>query len=209
MALLKIIRILAWGTLGVMGLLGVTLLLGWWQVAGPGSRFAPNVGQTQRLPDIGGPFTLISHIGKAVTHKDFLGRPALVFFGFTHCPEVCPTALSEITNRLQALGRSADRLQILFITVDPERDTPEQLAMYLEAFDSRIVGLSGTQDQVNQAIQAYGVYARRIPLEGGSYSVDHTASVFMMDSAGRFIGSIDYHENDETAIRKMQRLAGL
>ncbi len=209
MALLKTIRIVAWSAAGVAGVLAFTLALGWWQVDGPGRRDLSGGVEIKGMPQIGGAFTLLGHTGKTVTEKDFVGRPALVFFGFTNCPEVCPTTLLELTNRLKTLGAAADRLQVLFITADPERDTPEQLALYLQSFDPRIVGLSGAREQVDGAIAAFKVVAKKVELDGGGYNVDHTASVFMMDSKGHFAGLIDYHENEEMALQKMRRLAGM
>lgn len=209
MALLKKVRYAAWGAVGATALLAFTLALGWWKVDGPGRRDLSGGIEIKGVPQIGGAFTLVDHTGKAVSEKDYLGRPTLVFFGFTHCPEVCPTTLFELTNRLKTLGAVAGRLQVLFITADPERDTPDQLALYLQSFDPRIVGLSGTREQVDRAIAAYKVVATRVPLDGGGYNVDHTASVFMMDAKGRFAGLIDYHENESMALQKMRRLAGM
>jgi protein SCO1/2 len=206
MNILRTIRLTAWGAVGVVGLLSFALALGWWQVDGSGRRDLSGGVDIKGVPQIGGSFTLVDHTGRTVTEKNYLGRPALVFFGFTNCPDVCPTTLFELTNRLKILGPLADRLQILFITADPERDTPEQLALYLQSFDPRIVGLSGSREQIDDAIAAYKVVARKAPLDGGGYNVDHTASVFMMDSNGRFAGAIDYHENYEMALAKMQRL---
>lgn len=209
MNLLKAIRLAAWWGVGFAGLLGFALALGWWQVDGPGRRDLAGGIEIKGMPQIGGAFTLVDHTGKAVTEKTYLGKPALVFFGFTHCPDVCPTTLFELTNRLKQLGPSADRLQILFITADPERDTPEQLALYLQSFDPRIVGLSGSREQIDGAIAAYKVIARKAPLEGGGYNVDHTASVFMMNSKGKLAGLIDYHENEQMALAKIRRLLSL
>lgn len=209
MPLLKTIRIAAWSAVGVASFLAFALALGWWKVDGPGRRDLSGGVEIKGMPQIGGAFTLVDHTGRTVTDKSFHGRPALVFFGFTHCPEVCPTTLFEITNRMKALGPEAERLQVLFITADPERDTPEQLALYLQAFDPRIVGLSGSREQVDAAIAAYKVIARKVALDGGGYNVDHTASVFMMDARGRFAGLIDYHENEAMALQKMRRLAGM
>ena len=155
---------------------------------------------------IGGPFALVDHHGKAVTDRDYLGKPTLVFFGFTNCPDICPTTLSELTTRLDELGSDADRLNVLFITVDPERDTPQQLGLYLSSFDSRITGLSGTPENISAAMTAYRVYARKIPLEGGDYTMDHTATIYMMNSRGQFIGMMNYREPDTTSRAKLQRL---
>jgi protein SCO1/2 len=206
MNILRTIRLTAWGAVGVVGLLSFALALGWWQVDGPGRRDLSGGVEIKGVPQIGGSFMLVDHTGKTVTEKSYLGRPVLVFFGFTNCPDVCPTTLFELTNRLEILGPVADRLQILFITADPERDTPEQLALYLQSFHPRIVGLSGSREQIDGAIAAYKVVARKAQLDGGGYNVDHTASVFMMDSNGRFAGAIDYHENNEMALAKMRRL---
>ncbi len=209
MTLLRTIRIVSWGAVGVAGLLAFTLALGWWRADGTGRRDLSGGTELKGVPQIGGAFTLVDQTGKTVSDKDFLSRPALVFFGFTHCPEVCPTTLFELTNRLKTLGTMADRLQVLFITSDPERDTPGQLSLYLQSFDPRVVGLSGTREQVDRAIAAFKVITKKVELDGGGYNVDHTASVFMMDSKSRFTGLIDYHENEATALQKMRRLAGM
>ena len=119
----------------------------------------------------------------------FRGRPMAVFFGFTHCPDVCPTTLGDMTALIEALGPGADRLHWLFVGVDWERDTPGTLAAYLEAFDRRIVGLSGTEAQVAAAARAFRVHHRRVPTEGGGYRMDHSASVFLLDAAGRPVSS--------------------
>jgi len=200
MPILRWIRYTAWATLAVVAFLVAAVVLGWWRVDGPG---APEPLTATAPLDVGGPFSLVDHSGKAVTDADFRGRPMLVFFGFTHCPEVCPTTLLETTNRLRALGAEAERLQVLFITVDPERDTPAQLALYLQSFDPRIVGLSGTAGQVEAAVKAYKAYAKKIPAEGG-YTMDHTASVYVMDAQGRFRTLIDYHEDEQAALAKMR-----
>lgn len=204
MLVLKLIRYGSWAGAIALTFLTAAMILGWWQIDGPGRPV-----RTSGVADIGGAFTLTDHRGRVVTEKDFLGKPTLVFFGFTYCPDVCPTTLFEISNRLKKFGPDADKLQVLFITVDPERDTPEQLALYLQSFDPRIIGLSGTRGQVDRAIAAYKVMARRVEQDGGGYTMDHTASVFMMDRKGRFAGMIDYHENEENALAKMRRLVAL
>jgi protein SCO1 len=209
MTTLRFIRYAAWLGVGVATFLSAAIAIGWWRVDGPGRADLGGGVEIKGMPQIGGPFTLVDHKGRTVTERDFLGKPMLVFFGFTHCPEVCPTTLFEITNRLASLGSEAERLQVLFITADPERDTPEQLALYLQSFDPRIVGLSGTRAQVDRAIAAFKVMTKTTPTEGGGYNVDHTASTFMMDSNGRFSGLIDYHENEAMALQKMRRLAAM
>ena len=155
---------------------------------------------------IGGPFTLEKTDGSVFTDKDLAGKPYAMFFGFTHCPEVCPTTLWEASGWLKELGTDADRIAIYFVTVDPERDTGELLAEYLTSFDPRITGLTGTNEQIEQIKQAYRVYARKVPLEDGDYTMDHTASMYLMHGDGSFAGTIAYQENSETAIAKLRRL---
>jgi protein SCO1/2 len=155
---------------------------------------------------IGGPFSLIDQRGKPVTEKDYLGKPMLVFFGFTFCPDVCPTTLMEMTERLKELGPRADQLNVLFITVDPSRDTPEQLALYLSSFDPRITGLSGNERDIDAVMSRYRVYARKVPLADGGYTMDHTATVYMMNPKGEFVGIISYQEPSESVRTKIRRL---
>ncbi len=144
----------------------------------------PNVG-------IGGSFVLIDHEGRTVTEKTLLGSPSVIFFGFTHCPDVCPTALFEITQVYKALGQRGDRLKAFFVSVDPERDTPELLKLYLSSFDPRIRGLTGSPEAVAQAMKAWRAFARKVPSGSGGYTVDHTALVYLMDSKGRFVSSVN------------------
>jgi protein SCO1 len=129
-----------------------------------------------------------------------------VFFGFTFCPDVCPTTLFELSNLLTELKADADRLNVLFITVDPERDTPQQLALYLSSFDPHITGLSGTSENIAAALKAYRVQASKTALSAGGYTMDHTASIFMMDSKGKFVGTINHRDPDATARAKLRRL---
>jgi protein SCO1 len=157
---------------------------------------------------VGGPFTLVDQDGRTVTNRDVEGRPHLVFFGFTHCPDVCPTTLGEMTGLIEALGPAADRIHWLFVSVDAGRDTPETMAAYLEAFDGRILGLSGTEAQVEQAARSFRVYYRRVALEGGGYTMDHSASIFLLDGSGRFAGTVDYKESEAVALEKLRMLAG-
>ena len=141
---------------------------------------------------IGGPFSLIAQDGRTVTADALLGGPSLVFFGYTHCPDVCPTALYEIGQIYSALGDKGDRLKAFFITVDPERDTPDILKAYLASFDPRIVALSGTPDAVQAVMRGYRAFAKKTPLSDGGYAMDHTALVYLMDGKGRFVSSINF-----------------
>ncbi len=140
---------------------------------------------------IGGPFALTDQNGRKVTDADFKGAPFLVFFGYTHCPDVCPTTLSDLSQMLNALGPDK-KAAALFITIDPARDTPEVLKDYLSSFDPRIVGLTGDQAAIDSVAHEYRVYASRAPGgTGGDYAMDHTAVVYLMDKDGRFIESFN------------------
>ena len=146
--------------------------------------------------DIGGPFSLVDQDGRPVTDRDLLGKPTLVFFGFTYCPEVCPTTLLHMSSWLKQLGPDGDKLNAVYVTVDPERDTPKQMKQYLSAFHPRIRGLTGTPDQVAGAVKAYKAYAKRVSLDNGDYVMDHSTMVYMMDLSGGFVGPIGYGEPD-------------
>ncbi|GGG38877.1 SCO family protein [Chelatococcus composti] len=194
------LRIILWSLVAVIALLAGAL----WIV---GDRLmAPQGGRMIGAANIGGPFTLTTHDGRKLSSADLAGRPFAVFFGFTHCPDVCPTTLFEMSENLKALGPDGDRLTVLFITVDPERDTRELLATYLESFDPRIIGLTGTQEEIDAVVKAYRATYQRVPTEGGGYTINHTASVYLMDRQGNFAGTLDYHEQQETQMRKLRRL---
>jgi protein SCO1 len=166
-------------------------------------------GGLPRVDEIGGPLSLVDHHGKPVSDRDYLGKSTLVFFGFTNCPNVCPSTLLEITNQLESLGPDADRLNVLFITVDPERDTPQQLALYRSSFDHRITGLSGSPENILAAEKAYHIYAKKIPLDDGGYTMDHTATVAMMNSKGQYVGAMHYQALSATTRAKLHRLLNL
>lgn len=203
MRALRLVRWLAWGGVAVAAFVLLATTGGWLVTDGP---LAPRVASGPASLSIGGPFSLTDHRGRAVTERDFAGRPAAIFFGFTACSDVCPTTLSEMTGFIQALGPEADRLHWLFVTVDPERDTPGQMTNYLTLFDPRIVGLTGTPAQIADTARAFRIHYRRVPLEGGSYTMDHSASVFLLDAAGRFAGTIDYKESEAIGLEKLRLL---
>ena len=154
---------------------------------------------------IGGPFRLTSQDGKPVSNEDLKGKPFAMFFGFTHCPEVCPTTLYDLSQDLEALGREADGLRVVFVTVDPEQDTPELMKTYLSSFDPRIVGLTGTEAEIAAAAKAYRVYYRKVPTESG-YTMDHTATIFLMDGKGFFSGASNFQESADVRREKLRRL---
>jgi len=154
---------------------------------------------------VGGPFRLTDHNGRTVTDQDLRGHPFLVFFGFTHCPDVCPTTLFEVSEVLGKLGADAARASALFITVDPERDTPEQMKDYLSSFDPRLVGLTGDPAAVAAVAKAYRVYVKKVPLEGSDYTMDHTALVYLMDKDGRFVAPFNLKRQPEAAAAALRR----
>ena len=165
----------------------------------------PSQQQSAGKVPIGGPFKLTSHEGKPFTEDNLKGKPFVVFFGFTHCPEVCPTTLYDLTQDMAALGKDADRLQAAFITVDPARDTPELMKTYLSSFDPRIVGLSGTEEEIAAAARTYKIYYRKVPTDDG-YTMDHSATLFLMDSKGEFYGTSNFQEPEETRRAKLRQL---
>jgi protein SCO1/2 len=154
---------------------------------------------------VGGPFNLVDQNGKPITDQDMKGRPFLVFFGFTHCPDVCPTTLFEVSEVFRALGADAKGVQALFVTVDPERDTPAVLKDYLSSFDPRIIGVTGNETSVAAAERAYRVYAKKVPTEGGGYTMDHTAIVYLMDKDGRFVTPFNMKRRPEEAAADLKR----
>ena len=156
----------------------------WWT----GSRLPAGGSVTS---SIGGAFRLTAHDGRIVSYKDMPGTPTVVFFGYTHCPDVCPTALFEMTQVYAALGADADKLKTYFVTIDPERDDQALLSLYLSSFDPHIVGLTGSGADVQTMVKAYRVYARKIEDKNGGYTMDHTALVYLMDKQGRFVSSLN------------------
>jgi protein SCO1/2 len=154
---------------------------------------------------VGGPFSLIDGAGKTVTDQDMKGRPFLVFFGFTHCPEVCPTTLFEVSEVLRKLGPDADKAAALFITVDPERDTPAVMKDYLANFDPHLRGLTGNREQIDPVLRSYRVYSKKVPLDGGDYTMDHTALVYLMDKEGKFVAPFNVKRSAEVAAADLRK----
>ncbi|AOO80008.1 SCO family protein [Bosea vaviloviae] len=153
--------------------------------------FSPTRQNQTGTASVGGPFALTTPDGKTLTDKELRGAPFLVFFGFTHCPDICPTKLFEISEMLRAAGAKGEKLRALFISVDPARDTPETLKSYLGSFDPRIVGLTGDQAAIDATVKAYRAYAKKVPLKDGDYTMDHTALVYLMGKDGNFIGAFN------------------
>lgn len=155
----------------------------------------------------GDPFTLVDQSGQEITEAALRGAPSAVFFGFTHCPEICPTTLYELDGWLEALGDEGKNLRVWFVTVDPARDTPEIMDAYVSNVSERIRGITGEPDKVEAMARSFGIYFKRVELEDGDYTMDHTASVLLLNRYGDFAGTIAYGENSDTAIAKLKRLA--
>jgi protein SCO1 len=154
---------------------------------------------------IGGPFRLIDQDGKPITEQDFKGRPFLVFFGYTYCPDVCPTTMFEIGEILRALGPDSGRAVALFITVDPERDTPPAIKDYLSSFGPLMRGATGDAAAIAAVEKAYRVYAKKVPTEKGGYTMDHTALVYLMDKQGRFVAPFNLKRRPEEAAAELRK----
>lgn len=172
---------------------------GWvsWQQSAAAERYASA---------FGGPFTSTDTRGKPFSSKQLNGKPYAIFFGFTRCPDVCPTTLSRMAALRQQLGADGDRFNIVFVTVDPARDTPAEMATYLTLFGTPIIGVSGTTEQTAQAVKAWHVFYEKVPTGPGNYTIDHTATVFLMDRNGGFVSSIAHDEGKASALAKLKRL---
>jgi protein SCO1 len=154
---------------------------------------------------IGGPFQLTDQAGQTVTEKSLQGRPTLIFFGFTHCPDICPTSLFEISEVLRAMGKDADRVNAYFISVDPERDTVAAMKDYLSSFDPHLKGLTGDPAAMAKVISEFRVYAKKVPLKDGDYTMDHTALIYLMDRDGRFVSPFNLKRKPEEAATDLKR----
>lgn len=187
------IRLILWGLVIVVGLGASALYI-----------FSP---PERPVGLFGGSFSLQTTDGVPFTENDLKGPPTLIFFGYTFCPDVCPTTLAETTGWREQLGLTPEELRIIFVTVDPERDTAESLATYLTAFGSPVIGLRGTEEQTEKAKAAFGVFSERVEdASSTEYLVDHTASVFMIGTDGRFEGTISFGEDGKTAKGKITKL---
>jgi protein SCO1/2 len=190
------LRIVLWMVVGLAAVGAILLVLQ-----------SPKGGQSTEMPlaTIGGPFTLVGSDGQPFASTRLNGKPAVIFFGFTHCPDVCPTTLARLTKFRKQLG-SDDAFSIVFISVDPERDKPEDVGRYTGLFDTPVIGLTGSAAQIEQVKKQFGVYSAKAPQPGGGYSVDHTATVFLMDGNGRFVATLSPEEGEAVALDKLRRI---
>ena len=190
-------RVLLWA-----GLAGAAAVLGL------GARFGYDHLESgaAEVADLGGAFELVDHDGAPITEAAFEGQPSALFFGFTHCPEICPTTVYDIETWMQDLGPEADGFRAWFVTVDPERDTPEVLKEYLEYQTDRVTGITGPPEDVRAMADAWRVYHNRVPLEDGDYTMDHTSLVYLLDEDGQYAELIRYGEDRESAVAKIRAL---
>jgi protein SCO1 len=166
-------------------------------------------GKDTRTSAIGGPFALVDDTGAPVTESALAGKPYSIYFGYTYCPEVCPTTLLDLSRWIKDLGTDADKLNYIFVTVDPERDTPQLMHAYLLSFDKRIRGFTGTPEQIAKIAREYRVYYKKIPTKDGGYVMDHSSIIYLMGPDGKFISMIAYQENDASAVVKLRNLVAL
>ena len=194
--MLRTIRILAWGLSAALAGAVLLAVLG---VKLPG----------QPLPlsaTVGGPFELMSTKGGTISSESLKGKPFAIFFGFTFCPDVCPTTLLDLSNAIKLLGPDADRMNYLFVSVDPGRDTLEQLKLYMSSFDPHIEAATGNEAQIADITRKYRAIYEKVASKDGGYTINHTASTYLMDAQGRFHGTLSYQEAPDVVLKKLRRL---
>lgn len=199
--MLRRIRIGLWLLVGLVALAGVMIALR------PNPADAP-LASSGSMMEIGGPFTLVGTDGRPFSSQRLAGKPYALFFGFTYCPDVCPTTLARLARLRTALGKGDGSVAIVLVTVDPERDTPAAMARYAKLFGTPVIALTGTTEAIERVKTRFGVYSAKVPQPGADYTVDHTATVFLIDSAGKFAATIAPDEGDAAALAKLRRLIG-
>lgn len=191
----------------VAGVLGGLVILGAGVLFGLAYRDTPRgAAGTLLASAIGGPFRLVDQHGNTVTDADLKGRWSLIYFGYTHCPDACPTALNDIAIALDELGAKREAVRPVFITVDPERDTPEILKDYVASFDAPILALTGSPEEIARAAKAYRVYYAKHAEPGGDYSMDHSSVIYVMDPEGRFTASFTHQSTPEEIAERLKKL---
>ena len=188
------LRTILWALVGLAALGGIFVALQ-----------RPN-SSSEAMATIGGPFTLTGSDGRPFNSSKLNGRPAAIFFGFTHCPDVCPTTLARLVKLRRQLGEGDEAISIVFISVDPERDGPAEVGGYAGLFSAPIIGLTGQPADIERVKKQFGVFSQKVEQPGGGYSVDHSAAVFLMDRNGRFVATISPEEGDGVALEKIKRL---
>lgn len=197
--MLRRIRLGLWLLTGLAALAGLAIALT------PKSADAPIV-SSQSMTEIGGPFTLTGTDGRLFSSNRLAGKPYALFFGFTNCPDVCPTTLARLARLRTALDKGNDSFAIVLVSVDPERDTPAAMARYAGLFGTPIIALTGTTAAIDGVKKQFGVYSAKVPQAGADYSVDHTATVFLIDGNGKFVATLAPDEGAQAARAKIERL---
>ena len=166
---------------------------------------APEPARTVTATSFGGAFTLVGSDGQPFDSSRLAGKPYAIFFGFTHCPDVCPTTLARLTRLRKQIGKGDDAFNIVFVSVDPERDGPKEVGAYASAFGSPVIGLTGSPAQVDKVKKQYGIFSEKVP-QGDGYTVDHSAAVLLFDGKGKFRATISGEEQDAPALDKLTQL---
>jgi len=194
------VRLFLWIAVGIAAALAAALL-----VLRPSAPPAPAMAGSS-VTELGGPFTLTGSDGQPFASSRLAGRPFAIFFGFTHCPDVCPTTLARLARLRKALGKGDNSFAILLVSVDPERDTPADMGRYSALFGTPVIGLTGSPAAIEQVKKQYGIYSKKVPQPGGGYTVDHSATVLLFDGAGHFAATIATDEGDAAALDKLKAL---
>lgn len=192
------IRIILWVVVGLAAIAGLVIALR----APPAQR---DIASSNSMSDVGGPFLLTGSDGKPFSSEQLVGKPYALFFGFTHCPDVCPTTLARLARLRKQVGKGDDAFAIVLVSVDPERDTPAEMARYAGLFGTPVIVLTGSTAAIEGIKALFGVYSEKVPQDGG-YNVDHTATTFLIDASGKFAATISPNEGDPAALAKLKRL---
>jgi protein SCO1/2 len=195
-------RVRQWAAVGLAGVAGFAAVFLCIALMTTGRPTGPTAG----IPAIGGPFELVDDNDKPVSDKQFAGKPFAMYFGYTFCPEVCPTTLLDLSRWIKDLGSDANKLNYAFVSIDPERDTPKLLHAYLSSFDPHIRGFTGTSEQIVKIAREYRVYYKKIPTGNGSYVMDHSSIMYLMGADGKMVSAIAYQEDDASALKKLRSL---
>lgn len=196
---MRLVRIILWIAVALALAAGGYILTREAEQPGP-------VGNKIELSSFSGPFTLLGSDGQPFSSTKLNGKPYVLFFGFTHCPDVCPTTLARLVKLRQQLGGERP-FEIVFVTVDPERDGPAEVGKYAELFNSPIIGLTGSAAQIEQVKKQFGIFSQKVEQPGGDYSVNHTSTVLLFDRGGKFDGTIAPEEEDSVALAKLKRIS--
>ena len=195
---LKRIRLLLWLLVALAGVCMAVLFI----------RQSSDQAPVDQALGIGGPFSLIDSEGRPFSSAKLAGKPFAIFFGFTHCPDVCPATLARLARLRGQLGKGIDGFAIVFVTVDPERDGPQEVGRYTALFNTPVIGLTGSPAQIDQVKKQFGVFSAKVEQPGADYSVDHTAATFLFGRDGKFVATISTDEGDAAALAKLKRISG-